>query len=71
MALSDGVLSDVLSFDYNILERAIRAVSHLEKTYINYLPSTIKVSLKKAVSQNLTYKGLLCLEMLLTYDFSR
>ena len=69
MALSDGVLTDILSFDYNILERSIRAVSHLEKTYINNLPRILKVTLNKTFSQNLSYKGLLCLEMLLTDDF--
>jgi tRNA nucleotidyltransferase/poly(A) polymerase len=70
MALSDGVLTDVLSIDFNILERAIRAVSHLEKTYFNLLPGIIKVTLNKTFSQNLIYKGLLCLEMMLSDDFS-
>jgi tRNA nucleotidyltransferase/poly(A) polymerase len=70
MALSDGVLTDILSIDYNILERTIRAVSHLEKTYINILPRVLKVSLNRTFSQNLTYKGLLCLEMFLSDGFS-
>ena len=70
MALADGVLTDILSIDYNILERAIRAVSHLEKTYFNRLPGIIKVSLNKTFSQNLTYKGLLCLETMLSDNFS-
>jgi tRNA nucleotidyltransferase/poly(A) polymerase len=69
MALSDGPLTDILSFNYNILVRTIRAVSHLEKTYINTLPRLLKVTLNKTFSQNLTYKGLLCLEILLAYDF--
>ena len=70
MALSDGVLTDILSFDYNVLERTIRAVSHLEKTYFNRLPGIIKVTLNTTFSQNLTYKGILCLEMLLTDQYS-
>jgi tRNA nucleotidyltransferase/poly(A) polymerase len=70
MALSDGILTDILSIDYNILERVIRGVSHLEKTYFNRLPATIKVSLNTTFSQNLIYKGLLCLETMLSYDFS-
>jgi len=70
MALSDGVLSDILSFDYNVLEGTIRVVSHLEKAYFNHLPGIIKVSLNKTFSQNLSYKGLLCLEMLLADQYS-
>ncbi len=69
MALSDGVLTDILSIDYSILERSIRAVSHLEKTYINILPRLLKVTLNKTFSQNLTYKGLLCLEILHAIEF--
>lgn len=64
MSLSDGLLSDILSFPYRLLERNIRAVSKLEKVYINMLPHTIKALLNKKISQNLTYKGLLCLETL-------
>jgi tRNA nucleotidyltransferase/poly(A) polymerase len=69
-ALSDGVLTDILSFDYNVLGGTIRAVSHLEKAYINYLPRIIKVTLNKTFSQNLTYKGILGLELLLADQYS-
>jgi tRNA nucleotidyltransferase/poly(A) polymerase len=70
MALSDGVLTDIISIDYKTLERAIRAVSHLEKTYFNRLPGIIKVTLNKTFSQNLIYKGLLCLETMLSCNSS-
>jgi tRNA nucleotidyltransferase/poly(A) polymerase len=69
MALFDGVLTTILSLDYNVLELAIRAVSHLEKTYIKSLPRHLKVTLNRIFSQNLTWKGLLCLETLLAVEF--
>ena len=62
MALSDGVLQDILSFSYNVLGRSIRAVSKLERASITTGSTTLKVLLKKRFSQTLTYKGLLCLE---------
>lgn len=70
MALSDGLLTDILSIPYRTLERNIKGISTLEAT-INKLPSKIQVLLKEIFSQTLTYKGLLCLELLLqTYDDS-
>jgi tRNA nucleotidyltransferase/poly(A) polymerase len=64
MSLSDGLLSDILSIPYKLLERNIRAISKLENDYLNMLPRTIKGILNNKISQNLTYKGLLCLETL-------
>jgi len=65
MALHDGILSNILSINYRQLERSIRAISHIEKAYINMLPRSIKVLLNRSISQDITYKGLLCLEMML------
>lgn len=64
-ALADGLLGGILSFPLRHLEDNIRALSDLEKKSFNILPHRIKVSLNKIFSQNLTYKGLLCLEALL------
>jgi tRNA nucleotidyltransferase/poly(A) polymerase len=65
IALDDGLLGSILSFPLGQLEENIRAVSDLEKENFNILPRGIKVSLNKIFSQNLTHKGLLCLEALL------
>ncbi|MEW6214145.1 MAG: hypothetical protein AB1478_02910 [Nitrospirota bacterium] len=65
MALYDGLLTDILSIPYRSLERNIKEISTLEKATINKLPSTIQALLKKIFSQGLTYKGLLCLELLM------
>jgi tRNA nucleotidyltransferase/poly(A) polymerase len=64
LALKDNILTDILSLSYSMLERNVRAVSHLEKALCKPLPLTIKVLLKNKFSQNLMYKGLLCLEIL-------
>jgi tRNA nucleotidyltransferase/poly(A) polymerase len=69
MALSDGLLTDILSIPYKTLEHNIKEISLLEKTYIKKLPRKIKVILNKIFSQNLIYKGLLCLELLLKNGF--
>ena len=75
MALRDGILSNILSINYSQLERSIRAISHIEKAYINMLPRSIKVLLNRNISQDITYKGLLCLEIMLkdsgAYDLPR
>ena len=65
MALSDGLLTDILSIPYRNLERSIKEISKLEQTTINKLPSKIQALLKRIFSQNLTYKGLFCLELLI------
>ncbi len=69
MALSDGLLTSILLIPYKTLELNIKEISILEKATINELPFKIKVQLNKIFSQNLTYKGLLCLELLLRTDF--
>ena len=70
MALSDGLLTSILLIPYTTLERNIKAISILEKAPRNRLPAKIKVLLNKIYSQNLTYKGLLCMELLLQNGFS-
>jgi len=69
MALSDGLLISVLFIPHEILESNIKAISLLERARINELPPRIKVQLNMIFSQNLTYKGLLCLELLLNSHF--
>jgi tRNA nucleotidyltransferase (CCA-adding enzyme) len=64
-ALTDRVLSSILSFDDKVLEGNIRAISVLEGRMLEVLPGDIKDLLDAIFSQNLTYKGLLCLELLL------
>jgi len=66
-ALSDGVLGEIFPIFYRKLERNIKAFSIIKRTFLA-LPSKIKVQLKKIFSQNLTYKGLLYLEVLLMQD---
>ncbi|MBM4145466.1 MAG: hypothetical protein FJ240_04205 [Nitrospira sp.] len=65
IAFHDGVLSSILSIQSSQLEHNIREVSKLEKGILKVLPLKIKVILNRIFSQNLTYKGLLCLELLL------
>jgi tRNA nucleotidyltransferase/poly(A) polymerase len=64
-ALSDGVLSDILLLPDKVLDGNIRAISKVEGGVLQELPVRIKVLLDETFSQNLTYKGLLCLELLL------
>jgi len=64
-ALIDGILTKILSIPYNMLERNIREIYKFEKALQNGIIRKIKVLLKKIFSQNLTYKGLLCMEILL------
>lgn len=63
-ALIDGILTEILSIPHNVLEHNIRAISKLERALQNRNALKIKVLLKKIFSQNLTYKGLLCMEIL-------
>ncbi len=69
MALLDGLLASILLIPYKTLELNIKEISILEKATINELPFKIKVKLNKTFSQNLTYKGLFCLELLLMTYF--
>jgi tRNA nucleotidyltransferase/poly(A) polymerase len=70
MALSDGLLNDILFLSYKVLARNIKVISLVEEANINKLPPGIKVLLNKIFSQNLTYKGLICLELLLQNDLT-
>lgn len=70
MALSDGLLTDILLIPYKVLARNIKVISLVEEANINKLPPKIKVLLNKIFSQNLTYKGLICLELLLQNDIT-
>jgi tRNA nucleotidyltransferase/poly(A) polymerase len=65
ISLTDGLLIVILSISRNKLEENIKVISHLEDAYFNSLSPRYKASLKKKYSQNLTYKGLLCLEQIL------
>jgi tRNA nucleotidyltransferase/poly(A) polymerase len=65
IAFHDGVISSILPIQSRQLEHNIREVSKLEKGILKVLPLKIKVILKNIFSQNLTYKGLLCLDLML------
>jgi tRNA nucleotidyltransferase (CCA-adding enzyme) len=65
IAFLDGVLSSILPIQSSQLEHNIRDISKLEKVTLKVLPLRIKVILNRIFSQNLTYKGLLCLDLLL------
>ena len=69
-ALDDGILSGILSIPDKVLEGNIRGISKLERRVLEQLPPRLKVLLNKTFSQNLTYKGLLCLELLLQGNIS-
>lgn len=64
LALYDGLLKAILPISDITLGHNIKAISRLEAK-INKLPLKVKVLLNKIFSQNLTYKGLLRLELLL------
>jgi len=70
ISLADGILTDILLIYNKVLEHNIREISKLEKGILKSLPSTFKAILYRTFSQNLTYKGLLCLEVLLRNEFS-
>jgi tRNA nucleotidyltransferase/poly(A) polymerase len=71
IALADGILTDILSIPYRVLEKNIRAIYKLEKAVLQVLPHIFKVKLYRTFSQNLTYKGLLCLEVLMRNDINQ
>jgi tRNA nucleotidyltransferase/poly(A) polymerase len=65
MALDDGILTEILFISDRKLEINIRGVSKLERAIFGTQYYTLKVVLDRLFSQNLTHKGLLCLELLL------
>jgi tRNA nucleotidyltransferase/poly(A) polymerase len=65
MALKDNILIDILPLCKNMLAHQLKVIHSLEKKILHMLPSNIKVLLHDIFSQNLSYKGLLCLEILL------
>ncbi|MEW6067463.1 MAG: hypothetical protein AB1610_04140 [Nitrospirota bacterium] len=67
MAFSDNILSEIFHISSNKLSRNIKEISSLENITLSKLPQKFKVMLHKIFSQNLTYKGLLCLELLLQH----
>ncbi|MBM4140376.1 MAG: CCA tRNA nucleotidyltransferase [Nitrospira sp.] len=64
MALSDDLLTDIISINYSQLDRNIKDIFKLEQINKKF-SLKIQVLLKKIFSQILIYKGLLCLEILL------
>ena len=65
MALRDNLLSDILSLSNNRLNDNIKVMDTFEREILHVIPPYIKVLLHDIFSQNLSYKGLLCLEILL------
>jgi tRNA nucleotidyltransferase/poly(A) polymerase len=63
-ALDDGLLSNIILLSNRELNANIKSITRSEKGIPDVFPDKIKVRLKKMFSQNLTYKGLLCLEIL-------
>ncbi len=69
MALYDQLLKDILFIPDRRLEHNIKAISRLE-VKLDKLPLKVKVQLEQIFSQNLTYKGLLRLVLLLRQNGS-
>ena len=65
MALKDNILIDILPLCKNMLAHQLKVIHSLEKKILHMVPSNIKVLLHDIYAQNLSYKGLLCLEILL------
>ena len=65
MGLDDGILSRILLLPFKKLENNIREIYKLEKVLSTHPSHRIKVMLNEIYAQNLTNKGLLCLETLL------
>ena len=65
MALKDNILKDILPLSTNILAHQLKVLDLVEKKILHMLPANIKVLLHDIYAQNLSYKGLLCLEILL------
>ncbi|MEW6571623.1 MAG: hypothetical protein AB1390_10715, partial [Nitrospirota bacterium] len=64
MALIDGVLQAIFSISDKMLGKNVNLIHKLEKTVFKSLPEDFKVILNKIFSQNISHKGLLCLEAL-------
>lgn len=64
MAFKDRILRLILSINKRGLERNIKAIYRF-KRQLNEYPKEVKVLLEEIFSQNITYKGLLLLELLL------
>ncbi len=69
MAFEDELLNDLISLSIKKIARNIKALDNFENRILHLLPQQIKVRLHNIFAQNLTYKGLLCLHILLQ-DFS-
>jgi tRNA nucleotidyltransferase/poly(A) polymerase len=63
-ALDDGILSNIILLSNGELHANIKSITRSVKGIPDVFPDKIKVKLKNIFSQNLTYKGLLCLEIL-------
>src|SRR4030042_1697542 len=64
MALNDRILRYILSINMRALERNIKAIYRFKRQLKEH-PKEVKVLLEEIFSQNITYKGLLLLELLL------
>lgn len=64
MALNDSLLRYILSINIKTLERNIKAIYRFKRQLKEH-PKEVKVLLEETFSQNITYKGLLLLELLL------
>ncbi len=64
MALNDRLLRYILSINIRALERNIKAIYRFKRQLKEH-PKEVKVLLEEIFSQNITYKGLLFLELLL------
>jgi len=71
MALYDGLLKTIFIIGYKQLEENIKEISLFENIIFKMNNNTIKVKLKELISQNLTYKGLLCLILLMKNIFNK
>lgn len=65
MAFYDRVLRKIFYNSYKTLQNNLRVIYKLERTIKSCIPNNLKVLLNKNFSQNLSYKGLLCLEILM------
>lgn len=65
MAFYDSVLRKVFYNSYKTLQNNLRVIYKLERTIKSSIPNNLKALLNKTFSQNLSYKGLLCLEILM------
>jgi len=64
MALNDSILRYILSINKRTLEHNIKAIYRFKRQLKEH-PKEVKVLLEEIFSQNITYKGLLLLELLL------